>query len=152
MKKQPLISAVLVVTLILGIMAVKAFDDTAKVNKLTLKDADKLKEIIPKTFEETDSLIVPVRNRFLMWTYDGRHIMWGFYGNNYFSGTDNLGKKAWGIYGRGIFAGFYGGEFFYGTYRSGNWKATYLFNEKITSGRYITFPIVVPATTAETLE
>jgi hypothetical protein len=77
--------------------------------------------------------------------------MWGFYGNGYFSGTDDLGKKAWGIYGKGIFAGFYDGQFFYGMYRNGNWKAIYLFNEKITNGRYITFPAVIPVTTAETL-
>jgi len=152
MKKQYLMSTVLVATMILGIMAVNAFDDTTtNINQITPKITEKMKEMIPKTFEETDALIVPIRNRFLMWTNDGRHIMWGFYGNGYFSGTDDLGKKAWGIYGKGIFAGFYDGQFFYGMYRNGNWKAMYLFNEKITHGRYITFPAVIPVTTAETL-
>jgi len=152
MKKQYVMSAILVATLMLGIMTVNAFDDTGIKANIPLKDAEKLKEVIPKTFEETDTLIAPIRNRFLMWTHDGRHIMWGFYGNGYFSGTDNLGKRAWGIYGRGIFAGFYDGEFFYGTYRNGNWKAMYLFNEKMTFGRYITFPAVVPVATAVSVE
>ena len=137
-------STVLVATLMLGIMAVNAFDDTANTNKIPPKDAEKLKAIIPKTFGEADALIAPIRNRFLLWTHDGTHIMWGFYGGGYFSGTDNLGKQAWGIYGKGIFAGFYDGNFFYGMYRNGNWKAIYLFDGKIRQGRYVTFPASIP--------
>jgi len=143
-KKQFLMSTVLVATLMLGVMAVNAFDDTANTNKIPLKDAEKLKAIIPKTFVDADALIAPIRNRFLLWTHDGTHIMWGSYGGGYFSGTDNLGKQAWGIYGKGIFAGFYDGNFFYGMYRNGNWKAIYLFDGKITQGRYVTFPTAIP--------
>lgn len=68
-----------------------------------------------------------MRARFLMWTYDGVHIMWGFCGNGRFTGTDNLGNHCWGIYGKGVFAGFYEGEFFWGRYSNGTWKAQGLF-------------------------
>jgi len=148
MKKQYLVSTALVATLILGIMTVNAFDDATNMNKISSKGVEKLKQSIPETFEKTDALITPIRNRFLLWTNDGKHIMWGFYGNGYFSGTDTLGKKSWGIYGKGVFAGFYDGNFFYGMYRNNNWKAMYLFNEKITNGKFVTFPAIVPVTVA----
>ena len=153
MKKQYMIPTVLAATLMLGIMTVNAFDNTLiDTNKITSKDAEELKESIPKTFEETNALIAPIRSRFLLWTHDGRHIMWGFYGNGHFTGIDNLGKRAWGIYGGGYFAGFYDGEMFLGKYRNGYWKAIYLFNEKIYYGRYVTFPAAVPVITAEAVK
>ena len=80
--------------------------------------------------------------RFLLYTHDGKHIMWGFVGNGYFVGQDNLGKRCWGIYGNGVFAGFYDGEFFWGKYRCGNWKAIGLFGENYTHGKYILFPTI----------
>jgi hypothetical protein len=108
-----------------------------------------LKEMVPKTYEEADALIC-VRTRFLLYTHDGRHIMWGFVGNGYFVGQDNLGKRCWGIYGNNVFAGFYDGDFFWGKYRCGNWKAEGLFGENYTSGKYILFPTtnIAPAITA----
>jgi hypothetical protein len=66
--------------------------------------------------------------------------MWGSYGNGRFVGTDNLGKRCWGIYGKGIFAGFYAGEFFWGKYDGGKWKAEYLFGLENSSGAYVLFP------------
>ena len=112
-------------------------------------DVEDLKERVPETYEETDSLIRQ-RTRFLMYTHDGKHIMWGFVGNGYFVGQDNLGKRCWGIYGKGVFAGFYDGEFFWGKYRCGNWKAEGLFGENYTQGKYILFPTtnIEPAITA----
>jgi hypothetical protein len=104
------------------------------------EDVEKLKELTPATIEEAEASIYPIRNRFLMWTHDGVHIMWGVYGNGRFVGTDNLGKRCWGIYGRGIFAGFYDGEFFWGKYDSGMWKAQYLFGLENSYGKYVTFP------------
>ncbi len=66
--------------------------------------------------------------------------MWGFVGKGYFVGTDNQGKRCWGIYDKGIFAGFYDGEFFWGNYRGGNWKAEGLFGLNSSHGKYILFP------------
>jgi len=112
-------------------------------------DVEDLKESVPGTYEETDSRICQ-RIRFLLYTHDGKHIMWGFVGNGYFVGQDNLGKRCWGIYGKGVFAGFYDGEFFWGKYRCGNWKAVGLFGENYTHGKYILFPTtnITPAITA----
>lgn len=111
-------------------------------------DIEDLKERVPETYEKTDSRIRQ-RTRFLLYTHDGKHIMWGFVGNGYFVGQDNLGKRCWGIYGKGVFAGFYDGEFFWGKYRCGNWKATGLFGENYTHGKYILFPTtnITPAIT-----
>lgn len=119
------------------------------VKELEETDVEDLKERVPETYEETDSLIRQ-RTRFLMYTHDGKHIMWGFVGNGYFVGQDNLGKRCWGIYGKGVFAGFYDGEFFWGKYRCGNWKATGLFGENYTHGKYILFPTtnITPSITA----
>ena len=102
-------------------------------------DVEDLKESVPETYEETDTRISQ-RTRFLLYTHDGKHIMWGFVGNGYFVGQDNLGKRCWGIYGKGLFAGFYDGEFFWGKYRCGHWKAIGLFGENYTHGKYILFP------------
>ena len=109
------------------------FDD------LEAMEVDDIKERVLETYEETDAQIVR-RVRFLMYTHDGKHVMWGYVGNGYFVGQDNLGKRCWGIYGRGIFAGFYDGEFFWGKYRCGNWKAIGLFDENYSHGKYILFP------------
>ena len=115
-------------------------------------DVEKLKEIVPKTYEETDAQLVPTRTRFLLYTHDGKHIMWGYVGNGFFVGQDNLGKRCWGIYGKGVFAGFYDGDFFWGKYRSGHWKAVGLFGENYTHGKYILFPIpTLEPAIAETL-
>ena len=118
-------------------------------DELEETDVEDLKERVPETYEETDSLIRQ-RTRFLLYTHDGKHIMWGFVGNGYFVGQDNLGKRCWGIYGKGVFAGFYDGEFFWGKYRCGNWKAQGLFGENYTHGKYILFPTtnITPAITA----
>ena len=109
-------------------------------------EIEKLKELTPKAIEEAVAEIIPlIRRRFLMWTHDGLHIMWGHCGNRHFVGTDNLGKRCWGIYGKGIFAGFYDGEFFWGKYDNGEWKAEYLFGLEHTRGRYVIFPMLTTA-------
>lgn len=101
---------------------------------------ENLQEIVPRTYEEANTLLSNRRIRFLLYTHDGKHIMWGFIGNNYFIGQDNLGKRCWGIYGNGVFAGFYNNQFFWGRYRNGNWKAQGLFETNYTYGKYILFP------------
>lgn len=111
------------------------------------EDKAQLRELAPATPEEAERSIYPVRRRFLMWTDDGVHVMWGIYGNGRFAGTDNLGKRCWGIYGKGVFAGFYDGEFFWGKYDNGAWKAEYLFGLERSSGSYVLFP--PPAITSE---
>jgi hypothetical protein len=115
-------------------------DDSIVISPEQAEDKEQLKTIAPATPEEAEANIYPVRHRFLMWTNDGVHIMWGIYGNGRFVGTDNLGKRCWGIYGRGIFAGFYDGEFFWGKYCNGTWKAEYLFSLEHSRGKYVLFP------------
>ena len=105
---------------------------------------------IPEDFETVEAEVRPFRNRFLMWTIDLKHVMWGHYGNGFFIGTDNHGNRAWGVYRRGLFAGFYEGKLFYGKYRQGCWKARGLFGEPTSFGRYVLSPTPV-ATVAETL-
>jgi hypothetical protein len=119
------------------------------VENLEEMQVENLKEMMLGTYEETDAQICR-RTRFLLYTHDGKHIMWGFVGNGYFVGQDNLGKRCWGIYGKGVFAGFYDGEFFWGKYCCGNWKAVGLFGENYTHGKYILFPTtnITPAITA----
>ncbi len=115
-------------------------DDNLLISPEQAEDKEQLKAIAPATPEEAEANIYPVRHRFLMWTNDGVHIMWGIYGNGRFVGTDNLGKRCWGIYGKGIFAGFYDGEFFWGKYCNGTWKAEYLFGLEHSRGKYVLFP------------
>ena len=103
-------------------------------------DIESLRETVPNTYMETDTRLSTQRIRFLLYTHDGKHVMWGFVGNNYFVSTDNQGKRCWGIYGKGVFAGFYDGEFFWGRYRDGNWKAEGLFGANYAHGEYILFP------------
>jgi len=109
-------------------------------NRLQEMDLESLRGAVPGTYEETDAQILAQRIRFLLYTHDGKHVMWGFVGNGYFIGTDNLGKRCWGIYGNSIFAGFYDGDFFWGKYRGGNWKAEGLFGMNYSHGKYILFP------------
>jgi hypothetical protein len=111
------------------------FDD------LEAMEVDDLQARMPESYEETDAQIT-LRVRFLLYTHDGKHIMWGYVGNGYFVGQDNLGKRCWGIYGNSVFAGFYDGEFFWGKYRCGNWKAVGLFGEDYSHGKYLLFPTV----------
>jgi len=115
-------------------------DDSIVISPEQAEDKEQLKEIAPATPEEAESSIYPIRRRFLMWTHNGVHIMWGVYGNGRFVGTDNLGKRCWGIYGKGVFAGFYDGEFFWGKYCNGSWKAEYLFGLEYSRGKYVLFP------------
>jgi hypothetical protein len=110
-----------------------------------VEDGEQLRQSVPETLEEAEASIYPVRSRFLLWTNDGVHIMWGFYGNGRFVGTDNLGKRCWGIYGKGVFAGFYDGEFFWGRYSNGLWKAEYLFGLEASQGKYVLFPAATVA-------
>jgi hypothetical protein len=122
-------------------------DNSIVISPEQVEDKEQLKQLAPAIPEEAESNIYPVRNRFLMWTSDGVHIMWGIYGNGRFVGTDNLGKRCWGIYGKGVFAGFYDGEFFWGKYSNGAWKAEYLFGLENSRGSFVLFPS--PAITSE---
>jgi len=112
------------------------------------QNPEQLKKLIPATAEAADRNIYPIRTRFLLYTYDGVHVMWGVYGRGYFVGTDNLGKRCWGVYGRGVFAGFYCGEFFWGKYYNGAWKAQGLFGLAYSSGKYVTFPHITVSNVA----
>lgn len=106
---------------------------------ITAEKEAELKAQIPAQFSDAQAKIVTVQGKFLFWTHDGNHIMWGKFGSGYFAGTDDLGKQTWGIYGNGYFAGFYDGTFFYGKYRNGYWKSTGLFGETESYGRYALF-------------
>ncbi len=83
--------------------------------------------------------------RFLMYTQDGRNILWGTLRNGYFLAQDNEGNDAWGVYQGGKFVGFYEEEedsvfYFHGYYRKGYWKAQNLFGEESSYGKYVIFP------------
>ena len=121
--------------------------DNSKMQPVTTDEVEKLKEQIPKNLQEAESIMPPIRTRYLMYTNNGAHIMWGSLGNGRFIGTDNNGKHCWGIYGQGIFAGFYDGQFFWGKYSNGAWKAEYLFGLRYSQGNYVLFPQVTPTLT-----
>jgi hypothetical protein len=106
----------------------------------TNEEIEELRDRIPKTLEKAEESIQSLRNRFVMWTHDLKHVMWGRYGSGYFVGTDNQWKRAWGIYGKNIFAGIYDGKFFIGKYGRGQWCAKYLFGESWSRGRFIVSP------------
>jgi hypothetical protein len=118
-----------------------------EIGDLSNVDVASMRELVSETYEETNAQVVQ-RTRFLLYTKDGKYIMWGFVGNGHFVGTDNMGKRCWGIYGKGVFAGFYDGEFFWGNYRFGNWKSEGLFGLNSASGKYVLFP--TPSLTAVT--
>lgn len=126
----------------LGAIEKTDLDDNIIISAEQAEDKEQLKELTPQTPEDAERSIYPIRSRFLMWTHDGVHIMWGVYGNGRFAGTDNLGKRCWGVYGKGIFAGFYDGKFFWGKYENGAWKAEYLFDLEHSHGKYVLFPQV----------
>jgi hypothetical protein len=115
-------------------------DDGLAISPEQAANPEQLKTLVPATFEDAEARVLPLKRRFLMWTYDGVHVMWGTFRRGYFVGADNLGKRCWGIYGRGIFAGFYDGQFFWGKYSNCAWKAQYLFGLAYSSGSYVTFP------------
>ena len=165
MQRKKKISIVVFAVLILGVLTVNlvlgansmpganslSVGEEAPVLEVT-DDIEELIKMAPRTLQEAELEIIPVRARFLMWTYDGVHIMWGFCGNGRFTGTDNLGNRCWGIYGKGVFAGFYEGEFFWGRYGNGTWKAQDLFKPGHTHGKYILFPTILPNTTTENIQ
>lgn len=162
MKLQFLVPVMFIV-LVLSIVLVTALDDgkSGKANRLTRTVNEKILEVnekiakvnvedlkqkVPTTYELTEKEleVAPIIKKFLLWTDDGNHIMWGRLGNGYFTGKDDLGKSVWGIYGKHVFAGFYDGEFFWGRYKGGFWKATGLFGLEKAQGAYIIFPNVHP--------
>jgi hypothetical protein len=111
-------------------------------------DLVKLKAEVPLTYKEAQASIVS-RTRYILYTADGVHIMWGTEGNHRFVGTDNNGKQCWGIFGDGIFAGFYDGNFFWGKYTGSTWKAEGLFGLNTARGSYILFPQASVTSSAE---
>jgi hypothetical protein len=112
-------------------------------------DKEELKEKIPdQSLIDEELKKLPRPGRFILWTRDGRNVMWGTYGRGYFRGEDNNQKHAWGIYKAGIFAGFHDNEFFWGKYRKGFWKAEGLFGTE-NHGQYVTFPLVHPMPISE---
>ncbi len=125
-----------------GVTNVQKLNTSAiEISPELVDDVTTLVDLAPETYEEAEASILPIRSRFILWTGNGAHVMWGSYGNGRFVGTDNLGKRCWGIYGKGIFAGFYDGDFFYGKYENGNWKAQYLFGLENSRGEYKLFPV-----------
>ena len=115
-------------------------------------DEDALQIQAEAMLEEVDAVkvaknieILPQPGRFLMWTRNLKHIMWGQYGNGYFKGIDNQGREAFGVYQGGIFAGFQDGKLFYGRYYSGRWTAYGLFGLRSASGSYVVFPPILRA-------
>ena len=154
--KAKLLTALLIVGILASAMtamtsALPTTNSAAKISSSSAAlppEVEKLKAQLPATLAETEDMVLPVRGRFLMWTQDLQHIMWGRFGARYFVGIDNLGKKAWGIYGQGYFAGFYDGQFFWGRYSNGYWRAQGLFDLNTAYGRYVTYPVPMPTTSS----
>ncbi len=146
--------------LIVGILAssMMAFATALPASKVSAKalsanavippEVEQLKAQLPATLAEAEARVLPLRGRFVMWTHDLQHIMWGRFGARFFMGTDNLGENAWGIYEKGYFAGFYDGQFFWGRYSNGYWKAQGLFGLNAAYGRYVIYPVPIPTTSA----
>ena len=114
-------------------------------------NVEDLKRSVPDAYAVAEAAVSVNRVRFLLYTADGSHIMWGYVGNGYFVGEDNLGKRCWGIYGNGVFAGFYDGDFFWGKYNGGNWKAMGLFGLNYAYGEYVLFPLPTIQPTADSI-
>ena len=158
--RKILVLSILAVVLIAGAASVSAStalsahtinvlaNDIAVTSSEVAEELEQLRANLPDTADEARRRM-QVRYRFLLFTHDGLHIMWGLCGNGIFIGTDNLGKRVWGIYGNQVFAGFYDGQFFWGKYRNGNWVAIDLFNTPRTHGQYHLFPIISPTLTSE---
>ncbi len=159
--KVNLLAIMLVGIFLFSTMLVVAFEDTTtkekSIAKLEIADVDivdeeSIQELVPSEKEVTtmiDRLRVP--KRFILWTHDGKNVMWGKYGNGYFTGKDNNGKKAWGIYYDGSFAGYYDDHFFYGRYNDHRWKARGIFGMRSSYGGFKTFPFPRLTATAKTL-
>ena len=157
--KTNIFAIMLISIFLLSIISVAAFDyKVTKETKLNTKELkiknldkvneDSIKELIPTELEAKEiTEAVKIPRRFILWTNDGKNVMWGKYGNGYFVGEDNNNKKAWGIYYKGSFAGFYDGHLFYGKYRGHRWKAKGLFGMRSSCGEFRTFPY--PILTAE---
>jgi len=157
--KKAIMAIVLLLVLIVGIVGVSAASMKVAANKntankavlkeaITAEEKAELKAETPDSYEKVEKEIekVVIPRRFLMYTNDGKNIMWGTMGRGYFIGEDNLGNKAWGIYHGGTFAGFYdGNDFFVGKYNRGRWKAENLFNRNYSAGKYVLFPFLTAA-------
>lgn len=158
--KVNILAMMLIGILLMSIVLVAAFDNKAteeikantgelKIRNLDKVDEDSLKKLVPTEIEVKEIVdAVEIPRRFILWTHDGKNVMWGKYGDNYFAGEDNNGKKAWGIYYKGSFAGFYDDHFFYGKYRGHRWKARGLFGMRSCHGEFRTFPYPILTATA----
>ncbi len=162
--RKAIVGLILLLTLIISVVGVSAASMKIAANKavvnnekgaITEEQKAELRAEVP-SYEKAEKTVTEIARprRFLMYTYDGKNIMWGTMGRGYFIGEDNKGKKAWGIYHGGVFAGFYDGDdFFVGKYNRGAWKAENLFGQKYTAGRYVLFPMITAtAVSAEPLE
>ncbi|MEM5793103.1 MAG: hypothetical protein QXY45_01955 [Candidatus Aenigmatarchaeota archaeon] len=107
-------------------------------------EREQLEKFIPETYQSTEEKIGNNSRRFILWTYDGEHLMWGNLGSGYFTAKDNSGKSVWGIYNKRIFAGFYDGKFFWGRFNGSSWKAEGLFGLEKSHGKYLVFPMAHP--------
>ena len=150
--RKAILNLVLAAILVMALPMAFAFDSNAKdISEKEIREKEGLLDRIPKTAEETEKMmsILPRQDRFILYTNDGKDIMWGTFADGYFRGLDNHGKNTWGIYTKTVFAGFYEGEFFYGRYRNGSWKAFGLLDKKTSSGKYLVFPSPYPALAAK---
>lgn len=153
-KTKKLMAVILASFVILSMASVAAIESTTGIDVNSLAEAivnvnfensdevyNAVKSYLPVSYEQTESSLQNVlTRRFILWTHDGVHVMWGKYGRYVFVGEDNEGVKVWGIYHRGFFAGFYGDKFFYGRYHNNRWKAVGLFGEDFSYGGFLTFP------------
>jgi hypothetical protein len=170
MKAKTIIQLMLVVMLAIPlVLAIPTKDFTHQQNKD--KGQEDLHPLVPQTYEEAKANIIAYNGKYILWTIDGSHIMWGEFGYQtskcgnsecdptksyclmkcsgegygYFIGQDDLGNEAWGVFNKRNFAGIYNGEPFSGNWNEKKWTASGLFGLDKASGSYVTFkPTPVP--------
>ena len=139
-----ILKIILAAMLVLALPLVSAFDANVEsdFSRTDVLKKDNAMEKIPATYELAvkEMSILPIQHWFLLYTNNGKNVMWGEFSRGYFKAEDNHGKYTWGIYGQDVFAGFYDGKFFWGRYRNGNWKAYGLFNLRSSKGKFVVFP------------
>ena len=163
MKSKRTIAIFAIVLIAFSMLLVNALSADASNSKASDKSSVLSDNILPIPQVETGN--------FIMWTSDGKNLIWGIYslklisscGNNpycptdtnhYYSGTfegrDNIGNKLRGSFVKNTFSGYYVSnskgslvKSFSGSYENGTWKAAGLFGQKESEGEYKFFPMPI---------
>jgi len=158
MKSKQVIVMFAITIVIVSLVIVSAIN----VNSGYMKTSNKATPISP--IKNTSDILTPMykTGNFIMWTNDGKNLIWGTYkvknsiytddgkicsvrGGCYlgeFKGQDNTGKIIKGYFNQVSFYGYYENSNmkFSGTYNGNEWKATGLFGRNSSNGEFKFFP------------